>query len=574
MASALQGSFLNRPASDDRCVTAAVRLTSMPAPAEELARMRALARYAIVGTPNDPAFDDLAELARVVSGSPMAGIGFFEGERVWFKSLAGGEPEPCSVSQLLRPRAAQPRRQSRPRGSFGEALDRGAVFSVPCVTPDGFTLGCVFVAGIAPEKVNAQQIQAMTSLARQLLRLLELRRTLLSYHTVVDGAGQVVFQLDQTGCLVSLTPTWSRLSGYGVVRSIGSQLQDFLHADDRGAFEMWLDQVERAAVPLVTQCRLLTLAGHEVPVEVLARSLVDEGERKWGVVGVVADVTERHAREIETQHLQKLEALGRLSAGLAHEINTPIQFVGDNARFLADSYESMLKLVDAYRVVLSASEDTASWADRHQTLRQAEVEADLAYLAAEVPVAIQQSLDGVERVASLVRAMKTFSHPGSGEQAAADLNEAIRATLTVARNQFRYIAQAELELGELPPVTCNIADLNQVFLNLVINAADAIEEKGEHGTIEIKSWQEDDHAVVAISDSGSGVPDDIRQRIFEPFFTTKPVGQGTGQGLALARAVIDRHSGVISLDSKRGVGTTFTIRLPINGRVIDTEVSS
>ena len=163
--------------------------------------------------------------------------------------------------------------------------------------------------------------------------------------------------------------------------------------------------------------------------------------------------------------------------------------------------------------------------------------------------------------------MKTFSHPGTSGQAAADLNEALRATMTVARNQIRYIADPVLDLGDVPPVVCNIADLNQVFLNMVLNAADAIEEKGDHGTITVISRRDGDEVVITISDTGAGIPRDLHRRIFEPFFTTKEVGRGTGQGLALARAVIrDQHLGNLSLTSELGVGTTFVIRLPIAGR--------
>lgn len=541
-------------------------------PAEEAARLRALARYAILDTPSDDAFDELAELARAVTGGAIAGIGFFDLDAVWYKTLLGADPEPCSREQLLDPQCGMEFPDGA--GALARSLRRGDVASAPCVTSDGYMLGCLFVAGLPPAGLDQGQNRALTALARQVVRLLELRRTLLSYHTVVDGAGHVVFHLDQTGRIVSLTPTWSQLTGFGVVRSVGTRLEDFLHDDDRAKFVEWLAQVRSSAVPPVVECRLSRLTQTEVPVEILARPLVDEAGRMRGVVGVIADVSERHAREIESQHTQKLEALGRLSAGLAHEINTPIQFVGDNARFLAESYETLLKLVLTYRRVLDRDLQPLPWEKRQAEIQRAEEEADVDYLAEEVPSAVQQSLEGVERVASLVRAMKTFSHPGSQEQAPADLNEALQATITVAHNEFKFIADAELDLGDLPPIVCNVGDLNQVFLNLVINAAHAIKEKGEHGKISVKTCTEGDQAVIAISDTGSGVPESLRRQIFEPFFTTKTVGQGTGQGLALVRAVVDHHAGSIGLESEVGVGSTFTIRLPIQGRPNETEVAS
>ena len=537
-------------------------LAATPFPSsDEAGRLRALARYTILDTPPDEGFDQLADLARGIAGTDIAGIAFFDSDRVWFKSLLGAEPEECTADQLLGTCTAGPPGS----GALGRALEAGALVAVPCVTSDGYTLGCLFVADSEPHDLDERQQDFLRSLAGQAVRLLELRRTLLSYHTVVDKAGHVVFHLDQGDRLVSLTPTWSQLSGFGVVRSLGAQLTDFLHTDDEEDFGDWLDEVRGTATPPVLQCRLARLTGDEVMVELLARPLVDEDNRVLGVVGVIADVSARHAREVEAQHLSKLEALGRLSAGLAHEINTPIQFVGDNTRFLAECYETMLTLVCSYRDVLSPDGNPMSWAERQVEIDRAEGIADIDYLSEEVPLAIQQSLDGVERVASLVRAMKTFSHPGSLEQSPANLNEALRATVTVAQNQFRYFADVELDFADLPPVMCNLGDLNQVFLNLVVNAADAIEETERHGRITIATRVDDEDVLVSVSDTGGGMPEHLKLQIFEPFFTTKEVGRGTGQGLALVRAIVHKHAGTISVDSQQGIGTTFEIRLPIQG---------
>lgn len=542
------------------------RTSSVPAPtaSDERARLRALTRYAILDTPPDEGFDDLAELARVVAGTPVAGIALFDRDRVWFKSLLGAQPgdftelELRSAAQDLSPVAAG-------ATGNGQAWRDSRLRSFPCITPDGFALGCLFVWQETPLRLEARVLAALSSLARQVVRLMELRRTALSYHTIVDGAGAVVFHLDQDDCLVSLTPTWSQLSGFGVVRSVGSRLQDYFRDEDREDFGQWIAQVRSDPAPPFAQYRLVRLSGDEVMVEVVARPLADERGRVLGVVGVIVDVTDRYAQEMEAQHHQRLQALGRLSAGLAHEINTPIQFVGDNTRFLAECYETILTLLLGYRDLVSPGAEPLDWAERHVRMQRAEADAEIEYLIREVPSAVQQSLDGVERVASLVRAMKVFSHPGAGAQAPADLNDALEATITVARNQFRYVADARLELGDLPPVSCRIADLNQVFLNMVVNAADAIEETGEHGTITVSTRRDGSDAIVVIRDTGVGVPEHLRSKIFEPFFTTKQVGRGTGQGLALAKAVVDRHNGRLLLESQPGVGSTFTIRLPIHG---------
>jgi signal transduction histidine kinase len=278
------------------------------------------------------------------------------------------------------------------------------------------------------------------------------------------------------------------------------------------------------------------------------------------------NVTDRRAREAQSQQDSKLESLGRLSAGLAHEINSPIQFVGDNARFLAEAYQDLIRIVLFYRGLLD-SPDPMGWEERREQMRVAEEGIEFDYLQTEIPSAVAQTLQGIERVSTIVRAMKTFSHPGHQEQVPADLNEALTATVTVTRHQVNSVADLQLDLAELPPVRCNIADLNQVFLNLIVNAADAIADTGEPGVIGVTSSLDGNHVLIAISDTGGGIPDDVRSKIFDPFFTTKDVGRGSGQGLPLVRAVVQEgHAGSLTVDTTVGSGTTFTIRLPIEGK--------
>ena len=289
-----------------------------------------------------------------------------------------------------------------------------------------------------------------------------------------------------------------------------------------------------------------------------------------GVVVVFRDITElkeRQRRQVETGHDQKLEALGRLSAGLAHEINTPIQFVGDNTRFLAEAYQTMLELLLVYRECMGLdSGGQLPWEERKRRAQEAEEKADIDYLAEEVPGAVEQSLEGIDRVASLVRAMKAFSYKDTKEHSYADLNEGIRTTVIVARNEVKYVADVVLDLGELPDVLCNLGDLNQVFLNLLVNSADAMPEGGKRGTIKITTRVEGSMVVLSFADDGTGIPEEIRKTIFDPFFTTKEVGKGTGQGLALARAVCEKHGGTIEVNSELGVGTEFVMTLPISGK--------
>jgi PAS domain S-box-containing protein len=283
-----------------------------------------------------------------------------------------------------------------------------------------------------------------------------------------------------------------------------------------------------------------------------------------------SDVTERESLAQQLRQAQKLEAIGQLAAGIAHEINTPTQYVGDNTRFLQESWPSFSELFAITREMrqeISTGPITSQTLQRFDSLAQ---QADFEYLQAEIPRAIEQSLEGIQRVGKIVRAMKDFSHPGSEEKRSVDLNKAIETTITVAHSEWKYVADVETHFApDLPLVLCHAGEFNQVILNLLINAAHAIAQAAEDGSqdkgkIVVSTGHSQDWAEISISDTGAGIPEAVRSRVFEPFFTTKPVGKGTGQGLALAHtAIVRRHGGKIWFDSQVGKGTTFYIRMPL-----------
>jgi signal transduction histidine kinase len=283
---------------------------------------------------------------------------------------------------------------------------------------------------------------------------------------------------------------------------------------------------------------------------------------------VTARTAELMAAEVELRHAQKLESVGRLASGIAHEINTPIQFIGDNTRFLQDTFTALQTLLEKYRAVVGAAAAGTVSPSLLEEVHQAREEADVEFLMEETPKSLAQTLEGVDRVATIVRAMKEFAHVDRKEKSATDINKALLSTLTVARNELKYVADVETELGDLPLVVCNISDLNQVFLNLLVNAAHAIGDmvkgSGKKGRIRVRTSLEKDDVLISIADTGSGIPEDIRDKIFDPFFTTKEIGRGTGQGLAIARSVVvERHGGTLTFASEVGKGTTFYVRLPL-----------
>ena len=281
--------------------------------------------------------------------------------------------------------------------------------------------------------------------------------------------------------------------------------------------------------------------------------------------------------ETDLRQAHKLESVGRLASGVAHEINTPVQFVSDSVHFLRDATDDLMSVIASLQQVQrSVLEGEPARDAAAQAARVAE-EADLEYLVENMPKAIDRSLEGLGRVATIVRSMKEFAHPDAVEMTAVDLNRAIESTLTIARNEYKYVADVATDFGELPPVPCHVGDINQAVLNIVVNAAhaiaDAVGDSGGRGRISIRTRHEGEAVVVAITDTGGGIPEAIRHRVFDPFFTTKEVGRGTGQGLAIARSiVVDKHQGELTVETQMGRGTTFFLRLPLHGTCAPAEV--
>jgi signal transduction histidine kinase len=277
-----------------------------------------------------------------------------------------------------------------------------------------------------------------------------------------------------------------------------------------------------------------------------------------------AEVARRLQVEVELRQAQKLEAIGRLAAGLAHEINTPVQFVTDSCQFLGDGLHDLEAGLADYRALVEDLLATRVTADAARAqVERIEAMHDLAYLRDHLGEAADRALDGLGRVAKIVRATKEFSR-SSETKLAADLNSAIENTLVICRSETSQVADVVVDLGELPPVLCQIGELNQVFLNILINAAHAIGDAGPaRGTITISTRAVAGWVKIAITDTGTGIPPEHLDKIYEPFFTTKEVGRGTGQGLAIARSiVVGKHGGRIDVASRVGNGTTFTIWLP------------
>lgn len=402
---------------------------------------------------------------------------------------------------------------------------------------------------------------------------------------ILEAAGEGIFGLDREGKTTFINPAAARMLGWRAEELIGRVNHDIAHhtRPDGSPYPKEECPIYMAfqdgSVHREDRALFWRKDGSSFPVEYVSTPILEDGELRGAVV-TFKDITkrreheaERNRMELQLRHAQKLESIGQLAAGIAHEINTPTQFVCDNTQFLRDCFGDLERLLKAQGRLLEGVEAGEVSPELIREVRTLSEEVDADYLTDEIPDAIEQSQEGLGRIAKIVRAMKRFSHPGTDEKSPIDINQAITDTLDVSRSEWKYCAEVATDFERpMRPVPCIPGEFNQVILNMVVNAAHAIAEKPEEefdemGTITISTRCTGEWAEIRISDTGGGIPEELRSRIFDPFFTTKEVGKGSGQGLAIAySAVVDKHNGTIHVESEVGEGTTFTIRLPLTER--------
>jgi len=388
------------------------------------------------------------------------------------------------------------------------------------------------------------------------------------YRDLFENASDLVCTLDLDMEITSLNRVAEQTIGFAREEAVQLNLRQLVDAEQWERIAHVIGRLVAGHPPEKFEVEIKAKNGRRVMLEINPRLIYRDGKAAE-IQAMARDITGRDALEIELRQTQKLESVGRLAAGIAHEINTPMQFVGDNVRFLENAFAELQALLGMLHGLCEPSSGITPPPAFCAEFRRLETETDAAGMMKEIPEAIAQTLDGIDRVVTIVRAMKEFAHPEAKGMAHADVNRALLNTLTVARNELKYVADIETDFGDLPLLVCSIGDLNQVFLNLLVNAAhaigDVVKGTGQKGTIRIETKVEGLMALITITDTGAGIPENIRDRIFDPFFTTKEVGRGTGQGLAIARSVVDRHKGSLAFESEVGKGTTFRICLPING---------
>ncbi len=421
----------------------------------------------------------------------------------------------------------------------------------------------VYLTDITEQEMQTRRVSAAENKLRQLY----------------DNVPVMMFTLDDGHCLRDVNRTFAEKVGLTAQALEGLAFSNLLHPDfSASALTDSLRRVFSGGSTSDLPVELLKPDGVRMECLFSGSPLLDATGGVCGAYAMLVDVTDRNDAQRERDQLQeqlqltqKLESIGELAAGIAHEINTPAQYVSDNLSFLLESFVDLRAVLDSLPEVTTKVATLADGAPIAEALKAALDDADLEYLMEEIPTSLEQGKDGIAKIREIVLALKDFSHPGSGDAELADLNRIIDSTVTVARNEWKYVANIDFDLAEnLPLVECFPSAIAQVILNIVVNAAHAISDARADGddslgNIRIASVQTSDNEVeFSISDDGPGIPEDIQRKVFDPFFTTKEVGRGTGQGLAISRTVItDQHQGAIALDSNPERGTTFRISLPI-----------
>lgn len=398
------------------------------------------------------------------------------------------------------------------------------------------------------------------------------------FESLVKNMPSITYRcyVDDARTMFYISPYVEEILGYSPREFTDSRtvcLGEIIHPEDADRVQTVIRDSVSAGIPWTIEYRIKGSNSEFKWVYEKGQAVLGEKGKAKFCDGFILDISKRKEAEqkkieleIQLAQSQKLEAIGVLAAGIAHEINTPVQYVNDYVSFVGKAVADLFSIVESYRIVVSEK-----MPQEIKKLKSMEDDIDLEFLKEEMPQAIANSQEGLERITTIVRAMRDFSHVGvEGKKVIADVNKAIESTITITKNEWKYVAEMETDFDPAAgAVSCYIQELKQVVLNLIINASHAIKEKigeqsSEKGVISIKTKKKDKALIISISDTGIGIARENRAKIFDQFFTTKDVGKGTGQGLAMAYAVIvNKHGGKIDFTTKENEGTEFTIVIPI-----------
>ena len=422
------------------------------------------------------------------------------------------------------------------------------------------------------ELIKANEIMQSQVVERERAEV-ELKQAQQFLRKVIDSVPNLIFVKDSEQRYTLANNATANLFGTTVENIIGKRVGEFHHNLDE-ANQLAADDtqvLESLQEKFISEEKITDGDGNVRWLQIVKRPMIIGEDRSRHVLGVATDLTERKILESQLRHSHKMESIGQLAAGVAHEINTPTQYVSDNTLFVKDSFADIKEVLDACGELIKAAKAGNLSSQMVAEIERKFDDRDIEYLMDEVPKAVNQSLEGISRISKIVRSMRTLSHPGNVEKRVANLNQAIESTAIVAQNEWKYCAELETHFDEnLPAVPCLLDEINQVILNMIVNAAHSIADVvGDDGTrgkgkITITTNRVDDWAEIRIKDTGTGIPPEAQNRIFDPFFTTKEVGKGTGQGLAISHnVVVKKHHGQLTFETAPEHGTTFIIKLPL-----------
>lgn len=567
----------------------------------ETHRQQALNELGILDTAREVEFDELVALASELCSVPISLVSLVDRDRQWFKAAVGVDISETPRSQSFCSHAIQQEEMLVVEDATRD--DRFREFSVvvgsphirfyagvPLFAQGNHPIGTLCIIDSQPRHLTAGQKNALGLLARQVQVRLDLRakqrnleKTLALNQDlttrVLKTNDELELLLDSVAAILIGLNCDGRITYWNVAAqtAFGLAQEDVRgkHLSDCGI--VWLEPEAR----IQEICRIgqqhlrgdyhVEAQGQPRWLDVTVSSLDKlDSAPGGGLLLSASDITSRLSLEQEVRQVHKMEAIGQLAAGIAHEINTPTQYIGDNLTFFTESWAGFARVVESSMALRAELEEKSIHTTQTEEFDSILASSDLTFVLAEVPKALDQALHGVRAISTIVNAMKEFSHPGSKAKTTLDLNRAVENTVALGRSEWKYVADVELQCDPgLAPIPCYPGEVTQVILNLLVNAAHAIADKAKNlgeeirGTITITTRQENEFVELTIADTGTGIPKTIRERIFEPFFTTKEVGRGTGQGLAFAHAVVvQKHGGKLWVESEVGVGSTFGLRLP------------
>jgi PAS domain S-box-containing protein len=430
---------------------------------------------------------------------------------------------------------------------------------------------------ISPLKDDQNRVTHIIESARDVTEQKRMEKALLKseekYRLLVNYAGDSIF-IVQDETLKFSNPKTQEITGYSAEELAKIPLVNLIHPEDRDrVFEGYKTRLNGEKYPDALSFRIITKTGHEVWTQLNTTSITWEGRPATlnflrDISAIKQAVEEKKRFEAQLTQSEKMASIGQLAAGVAHEINNPTGFVSSNLKTLSDYIKDISNLSKEYRKLIAALKENSNADAGHfdvsgqvKRIASLEKEVDLDFVLKDIFELIEESQEGTERIKKIVQDLKDFAHPGEDKPKFADINQNMDSTVNVVWNELKYKADVAKDYGDLPQVQCYPQLLNQVFMNLLVNAAQSLEE---HGEIRIKTRAENGSVEIKISDTGCGIPKENLPRIFDPFFTTKGVGKGTGLGLNVAYNIIKKHHGKIEVKSAVGKGTTFTIRIPID----------